>query len=89
MTSERDTQFAGEVPAFVAEIQSIFTAAEIRNYLDHLERRKYLAPPDRQIWRSMIWTTKSKMRPGRRIPWWALKSSFDFSRVRQLLQPEL
>jgi hypothetical protein len=45
MVSERDERFAA-VPAFVAKIQRIFTATEIRDYLDHLERTKYLAPPD-------------------------------------------
>ena len=46
MASERDPQFAAELPAFVAEIRRIFTAEEIRIYLDHLERTKLLAPPD-------------------------------------------
>ena len=46
MASGADSQFAAEVSAFVAEIQRIFTPAEIRDYLDHLERTKYLAPPD-------------------------------------------
>lgn len=46
MASESDPQFAAEVPAFVAEIRRIFTPTEIRDYLDHLERTKYLAPPD-------------------------------------------
>jgi hypothetical protein len=38
MASERDAQFAAEVPAFVTEIQRIFTTAEISDYLDQLER---------------------------------------------------
>ena len=46
MASERDPQFAAELPPFVAEIRRIFTAEEIRIYLDHLERTKLLAPPD-------------------------------------------
>jgi hypothetical protein len=46
MASEQDTQFAAEVPAFVHEIRRIFTAAEIREYLRHLERTRFLAPPD-------------------------------------------
>ena len=69
MASERDKQFAAEVLVFVVEIQSIFTATEISNYLDHLVRMRYLAPSDR-IWRSMIWTTKSKMSLRRRIRRW-------------------
>lgn len=46
MASERDPQFAAEVPAFVAEIRRIFTGSEIRDYLNHLERTRSLAPPD-------------------------------------------
>ncbi len=46
MASERDPQFAAEVPAFVDEIQRIFTGSEIRDYLNHLERTRFLAPPD-------------------------------------------
>jgi hypothetical protein len=45
MASEQDPEFAAEVPAFVDEIRRIFTSAEIRTYLDHLERTKFLAPP--------------------------------------------
>lgn len=46
MASEQDAEFAGEVPAFVDQIRHIFTTEEIRAYLDHLERTKFLAPPD-------------------------------------------
>ena len=46
MASELDPEFAAEVPAFIEEIRRIFTSAEIRTYLDHLERTKYLAPRD-------------------------------------------
>jgi hypothetical protein len=46
MASEQDPQFAAEVPAFVDEIQRIFTTVEIREYLRHLERTRFLAPPD-------------------------------------------
>jgi hypothetical protein len=34
MASERDAEFAAEVPAFVDEIRRIFTPEEIRAYLD-------------------------------------------------------
>ena len=40
---ERDPLFAAEVPAFIDEIRRLFTAREIRDDLDHLERTKYLA----------------------------------------------
>lgn len=46
MVSERDPQFAAEAPAFVDEIRHIFTGSEIRDYLNHLERTRFLAPPD-------------------------------------------
>lgn len=49
MASERDPLIAAEVPVFVAEIQRIFTAAELRDYLDRLERSKYLAPPEQDL----------------------------------------
>ncbi|MEO8662810.1 MAG: hypothetical protein ABI693_30400, partial [Bryobacteraceae bacterium] len=42
-------EFAAELPAFVAEIGRHFTAGEIREYLDHLERTKFLAPPDHNL----------------------------------------
>ncbi len=31
-------EFARELPRFVAEVRNIFSAQEIRHYLDHLER---------------------------------------------------
>ncbi len=46
MASEQNPQFAAELPAFVGEIRRIFTAAEIVDYLNHLERTRFLAPPD-------------------------------------------
>jgi hypothetical protein len=44
--TERDPLFAAEVPAFIGEIRRLFTAQEIRDYLDHLEHTKYLAPQE-------------------------------------------
>jgi hypothetical protein len=32
-------EFARELPRFVAEVRDIFSAEEIKHYLDHLERR--------------------------------------------------
>ncbi len=43
--SEQDSLFAQELADFVAEIRRLFTPAEIRAYLGHLERTKFLAPP--------------------------------------------
>jgi hypothetical protein len=42
--AEHDQDFAAELPAFVVEIRRIFSAAEIRHFLDELEREKYFAP---------------------------------------------
>jgi hypothetical protein len=47
--AEKDPDFARELPAFVAAIQRLFSAEEIRSYLDHLERAKFLAPPELEI----------------------------------------
>ena len=44
--AEQTPEFAAELPSFVAEIRRIFTAQEIRSYLDDLERSKFLSPPD-------------------------------------------
>ena len=86
MASERDAQFAAEVPAFVAEIRRIFTAEEIRDYLDHVERTKYLAPPDPELEiddldeeiEDELWPENPVM---------GAEELLRFSRVRQLLQP--
>jgi hypothetical protein len=47
--SEQRPEFAAELPAFVAEIRRVFMAAEIREYLDHLEKTKYLAPLEPEL----------------------------------------
>ena len=44
--AERDPLFAAEVPDFSREIRRLFTAEQIRDYLDLLENTKYLAPPE-------------------------------------------
>ena len=47
--SEQDPEFAAELPVFVAAIRRLFASREIREYLDHLERAKFLAPPEPEI----------------------------------------
>jgi hypothetical protein len=47
--AEQHPEFAAELPAFLAEIQRLFTPEEIREYLDHLERTKYLAPQEPEL----------------------------------------
>jgi hypothetical protein len=44
--AETHPEFAVELPAFLAEIKQLFTPAEIHEYLDHLEKTKYLAPQE-------------------------------------------
>ncbi len=87
LVSERDPQFAAEVPAFVAEIQRIFTAAEIRDYLDHLEHTKYLAPlePDLEI-EDVDDMDEDEAWPEH--PVMGAEELLRFSRVRQLLLPQ-
>lgn len=42
--AEQHPEFAAELPAFVAEIQRLFTAPQIHEYLVESEKNKYLAP---------------------------------------------
>jgi hypothetical protein len=84
--SERDPRFAAEVPAFVAEIRRLFTAAEIRDYLDHLERTKYLAPPDPDLEIDDL-DDEIEDEPWPENPVMGAEELLRFSRVRQLLQP--
>ncbi len=44
--AENAPEFAAELPNFVSEIRSIFTAQEISSYLDELGRTKFLSPPE-------------------------------------------
>lgn len=41
MAAEQDSEFAAGLSAFVADIRRLFSAEEIRTYLDHLERTKF------------------------------------------------
>jgi hypothetical protein len=84
MVSERDAQFAAEVPAFVAEIRRIFTTTEIHDYLDHLERTKYLAPPDPDL--KIDLDDEIEDEPWPENPVMGAEELLRFSRVRQLLQ---
>ena len=84
MASEQDPEFAAEVPTFVHEIRRIFTTAEIRTYLDHLERTKFLAPLDPDL---DIEDPEDEFdEPWHRNPVTGAEELLRFSRVRQLLQ---
>jgi hypothetical protein len=83
--AEKDSDFAAELPAFVAAIQRLFAVEEIRAYLDHLERTKYLAPPEPEI------EMEEEEKEVNEEPWPAnpvlgAQELLRFSRVRQLLQ---
>ena len=85
MASECDAQFAAEVPTFVAEIQRIFTTAEISDYLDQLKRGKYLAPPDPDLDINDL-DDGIEDEPWHENPVMGAEELLRFSRVRQLLQ---
>jgi len=61
-----------QLPAFVAQIRRIFSAAEIREFLDELERTKFLAPTDPR-WISMTSPIAARKSDGWRIPSWPPK----------------
>ena len=83
--AERDPLFATEVPAFISKIRQLFTAQEIRDYLDQLERTRYLAPqdvylepePDEDLEEEEVWLENPVM---------GAEELLRFSRVRELLQ---
>lgn len=83
--AERDPLFAAEIPAFIDEIRRIFTAQEIRDYLDHLERTRYLAPQEADLGPEShedpedgeVWLENPVM---------GAEELLRFSRIRELLQ---
>jgi hypothetical protein len=86
MASEQAPEFAAELPAFVAEIRRLFTAGEIREYLDHLERTKYLAPPEPDLDEDDL-DDEAEEEPWLENPVLGAAELLRFSRIRQLLQP--
>ena len=83
--AEDDPDFAEELPAFVAEIRRIFTAAEIRDFLDELERTKFLAPTERESDLDDL-DDLDEEEPWLENPVLAAEELLRFARVRQLLQ---
>ena len=82
--SEQDSDFAAELPAFVTAIRRLFAPGEIREYLDHLEQTKYLAPPEPEI---IDDADEEEEEPWPANPVRAAEELLRFSRIRQLLQP--
>lgn len=83
--SEQDSLFAQELPVFVAEIRKLFTAGEIRAYLDHLERSKFLAPSEPDLDRDDL-DEEDEEEPLPAHPVIGAQELLRYSRVRQLLQ---
>src|SRR5688572_14337360 len=83
--SEGDSDFAAELPAFVAEIRRIFAAAEIRDFLNQLERTKFLAPPEPEPDFDDLDDDPDE-EPWLENPVLGAKELLRFSRIRQLLQ---
>lgn len=81
--AEQDSEFARELPAFVTAIQRLFSGAEIRAYLDDLERTKFLAPPESAT--EMEEEVEDEPWPAN--PVLGAQELLRFSRIRQLLQP--
>ena len=81
--AERDSDFARELPAFIAAIQRLFPAEEIRAYLDHLERTKFLAPPEPEIEDD---EEEEDDKPWPDHPVLGAEELLRFARIRQLLQ---
>jgi len=81
--AEQDSEFARELPAFVTAIQRLFSGAEIRAYLDDLERTKFLAPPESAT--EMEEEVEDEPWPAN--PALGAQELLRFSRIRQLLQP--
>ena len=79
--AEKDSDFAAELPAFIAAIQRQFSAAVIREYLDHLERTRFLAPVEPEI------EDGEDEEPWPDNPVLGAQELLRFSRIRQLLQP--
>ena len=83
--SEQDPEFAEELPAFVAEIQRLFTAGEIGAYLERLERSKFLAPAEPDLEMDDL-DDEVEEEPWPDNPLLGAQELLRVSRVRQLLQ---
>ena len=85
LVSERDPEFAAELPAFVAGIRRLFSAAEIHEYLDHVERVKFLAPREPDLETDDL-AEELDDEPPLDNPVMGAEELLRFSRVRHLLQ---
>jgi hypothetical protein len=88
--AEQDLLFAAEVPGFIREIRRLFAAEVIRDYLDRLEKTKYLAPLDPDLEMDGLDELddpgEDEPEPWLENPVMGAEELLRFSRVRQLLQ---
>jgi hypothetical protein len=87
--AEQDPLFAAEVPDFIREIKRLFTAEVIRDYLDRLEKTKYLAPQDPDLEMDDLdeLDDPDEDEPWLENPVMGAEELLRFSRIHQLLQP--
>jgi hypothetical protein len=83
--AERDPLFAAEVPVFIREIRRLFTATEVRDYLDRLEHTKYLAPREQDL-EPESEEDLDEEEFGLENPVMGAQELLRFSRVRELLE---
>jgi hypothetical protein len=83
--AEQHPEFAAELPAFLAEIQRLFTPEEIREYLDHLEKTKYLAPQEPELGLDDL-EEEADDEDWLENPVMGAEELLRFSRIRQLLR---
>ena len=84
--SEDDPDFVTELPAFLAEIRRLFSATEIREFLDDLEHTKFLAPPEPDLEPDIL-DDDPDDEPWPENPVVGAEELLRFSRIRQLLGP--
>lgn len=84
-TSEQDPDFAAELPVFLTAIRRVFAVEEIRQYLDHLEQTKFLAPPEPVI-EIDDGDEGVEEKPWPANPVRGAEELLRYSRIRQLLQ---
>ena len=84
--SEDDPYFAKELPAVVTEIRRLFSAAEIREFLDDLERTKFLVPPEPDLEVEVL-DDEMDEESWPCNPVLGAEELLRFSRIRHLLKP--
>lgn len=83
--AEDDPDFAAELPVFVAEIRRMFSGAEVRQFLEELERDKFLAPNDTDLGMPDDSDQFEEEEPYLGHPVTGAEELLRFSRIRRLL----